>query len=158
MENGVGQEPGTPELPPSEGAPAPRPPRARPRLVFHTQLAHGSPTGRIEGFTNVKELYAKIAEVFSISPTEVRGLGRGEGAVHPKRGMPTLGHRLCPALPWVPSCLQMQPQNDLEKRCLILGLSQLLWGVVEWLRASVSPRHTGRELGLPIPWLMLAPA
>ncbi|NXJ28567.1 GIPC3 protein, partial [Dicrurus megarhynchus] len=36
-----------------------------------TQLAHGSPTGRIEGFTNVKELYAKIAEVFDISPTEI---------------------------------------------------------------------------------------
>ncbi|NXA22688.1 GIPC3 protein, partial [Ibidorhyncha struthersii] len=45
--------------------------RARPRLVFHTQLAHGSPTGCIEGFTNVKELYAKIAEVFGISPTEI---------------------------------------------------------------------------------------
>ncbi|XP_016159893.1 PREDICTED: PDZ domain-containing protein GIPC3 [Ficedula albicollis] len=52
MENGVGQEPGTPESAP-------------------TQLAHGSPTGRIEGFTNVKELYAKIAEVFDISPTEI---------------------------------------------------------------------------------------
>ncbi|XP_009960319.1 PREDICTED: SWI/SNF-related matrix-associated actin-dependent regulator of chromatin subfamily E member 1-related, partial [Leptosomus discolor] len=43
---------------------------SRSGLVFHTQLAHGSPTGRIEGFTNVKELYAKIAEVFGISPTE----------------------------------------------------------------------------------------
>ncbi|NXM94590.1 GIPC3 protein, partial [Sylvia borin] len=68
MENGVGQEPGTPEPP---GPAAPRAPRTRPRLVFHTQLAHGSPTGRIEGFTNVKELYAKIAEVFNISPTEI---------------------------------------------------------------------------------------
>ncbi|XP_068089944.1 PDZ domain-containing protein GIPC3 [Hyperolius riggenbachi] len=46
-------------------------PRVKPRLVFHTQLAHGSSTGRIEGFTNVKELYAKIAEVFNISPTEI---------------------------------------------------------------------------------------
>ncbi|XP_053906476.1 PDZ domain-containing protein GIPC3 isoform X1 [Cuculus canorus] len=71
MENGVGQELGTPEPAFAEGTLAPRPPRARPRLVFHTQLAHGSPTGRIEGFTNVKELYAKIAEVFSISPTEI---------------------------------------------------------------------------------------
>ncbi|XP_063309394.1 PDZ domain-containing protein GIPC3 [Pelobates fuscus] len=49
----------------------PHPPRVRPRLVFHTQLAHGSSTQRIEGFTNVKELYAKIAEVFNISPTEI---------------------------------------------------------------------------------------
>uniref|UniRef100_A0A8C5MF42 GIPC1-3 GH1 domain-containing protein n=1 Tax=Leptobrachium leishanense TaxID=445787 RepID=A0A8C5MF42_9ANUR len=35
-----------------------------PKLVFHTQLANGSPTGRIEGFTNIKELYAKIGEAF----------------------------------------------------------------------------------------------
>ena len=89
MENGAGQEPGPPEPPVTEGSPAPRAPRARPRLVFRTQLAHGSPTGRIEGFTNVKELYAKIAEVFGISPTEVRGLpGRGEGALHPPGGTP----------------------------------------------------------------------
>ncbi|NXA42663.1 GIPC3 protein, partial [Eudromia elegans] len=67
MENGEGQEPGAPEAP----AVAARPARARPRLVFHTQLAHGSATGRIEGFTNVRELYAKIAEVFGISPTEI---------------------------------------------------------------------------------------
>lgn len=55
------------------GAGLPPPPaNLRPKLVFHTQLAHGSPTGRIEGFTNVKELYAKIAEAFNISPPEVR--------------------------------------------------------------------------------------
>nr|XP_033812191.1 PDZ domain-containing protein GIPC3 [Geotrypetes seraphini] len=57
---------------PEEQPPAlPPPARIRPRLVFHTQLAHGSSTGKIEGFTNVKELYARIAEVFSISPTEI---------------------------------------------------------------------------------------
>ncbi|OCT97432.1 hypothetical protein XELAEV_18009656mg [Xenopus laevis] len=55
----------------TQGQPTPHPPRIRPRLVFHTQLAHGSSTERIEGFTNVKELYAKIAEVFNISPTEI---------------------------------------------------------------------------------------
>lgn len=50
----------------------PPPPAAlRPRLVFHTQLAHGSPTGRIEGFTNVKELYGKIAEAFQLPAAEV---------------------------------------------------------------------------------------
>ncbi|XP_036408107.1 PDZ domain-containing protein GIPC1-like [Megalops cyprinoides] len=42
-----------------------------PRLIFHTQLAHGSPTGRIEGFGNVRELYAKIGEAFGIPPAEV---------------------------------------------------------------------------------------
>ncbi|XP_062411325.1 PDZ domain-containing protein GIPC3 [Sardina pilchardus] len=62
--------PSAPPLPP--GSPPPGPPScARPRLVFHTQLAHGSPTGRIYGFTNVKELYAKIAQAFSISPAEI---------------------------------------------------------------------------------------
>lgn len=49
----------------------PPPANQRPKLVFHTQLAHGSPTGRIEGFTNVKELYNKIAEVFNLSTDEV---------------------------------------------------------------------------------------
>ncbi|KAG8555314.1 hypothetical protein GDO81_017666 [Engystomops pustulosus] len=53
----------------SPGLPPP-PVSLRPKLVFHTQLAHGSPTGRIEGFTNVKELYAKIAEAFLITPEE----------------------------------------------------------------------------------------
>ncbi|NXX38270.1 GIPC3 protein, partial [Tricholaema leucomelas] len=71
MENGVGREVEASEPPAAEGAPNARPSRPRPRLVFHTQLAHGSPTGRIEGFTNVKELYTKIAEVFGISPTEI---------------------------------------------------------------------------------------
>lgn len=62
MDSAAPREPGATETPA----------RARPRLVFRTQLAHGSPTGRIEGFTNVRELYAKIAEAFGIAPTEVR--------------------------------------------------------------------------------------
>ncbi|XP_059420010.1 PDZ domain-containing protein GIPC1-like [Carassius carassius] len=49
----------------------PPPASMRPKLVFHTQLAHGSPTGRIEGFTNVKELYSKIAEAFNLIPDEI---------------------------------------------------------------------------------------
>lgn len=63
--------PALPSAPPAPQSPPPPQPCPRPRLVFHTQLAHGSPTGRIHGFTNVKELYAKIAEVFNISPSEV---------------------------------------------------------------------------------------
>ncbi|KAJ3601414.1 hypothetical protein NHX12_032382 [Muraenolepis orangiensis] len=54
----------------AEGLPPP-PSSLRPRLIFHTQLAHGSPTGRIEGFSNVRELYAKIGEAFGIPPAEV---------------------------------------------------------------------------------------
>lgn len=61
----------------SEGLPPP-PSSMRPRLIFHTQLAHGSPTGRIEGFSNVRELYAKIGEAFGIPPSEVsRPVGHG---------------------------------------------------------------------------------
>ncbi|XP_003411170.1 PDZ domain-containing protein GIPC2 [Loxodonta africana] len=41
------------------------------RLVFHTQLAHGSATGRVEGFSSIQELYVKIAGAFEISPSEI---------------------------------------------------------------------------------------
>ncbi|XP_061593178.1 PDZ domain-containing protein GIPC3 isoform X2 [Cololabis saira] len=64
-------EPTAPPIPPPSPPPPGPPEYLRPRLIFHTQLAHGSPTGRIHGFTNVKELYTKIAEVFDISPSEI---------------------------------------------------------------------------------------
>lgn len=44
----------------------------RPQLVFHCQLAHGSPTGFVSGFSNVRELYQKIAEYFEFPASEVR--------------------------------------------------------------------------------------
>lgn len=44
---------------------------SKPKLVFHCQLAHGSPTGLISGFTNVKELYSKIAECYDMQSNEV---------------------------------------------------------------------------------------
>ncbi|XP_046831788.1 PDZ domain-containing protein GIPC3 [Vespa crabro] len=40
-------------------------------LVFHCQLAHGSPTGLISGFSNVRELYQKIAECYDIPSEEI---------------------------------------------------------------------------------------
>jgi len=43
----------------------------RPRLLFHCQLAQGSPTGIISGFTNVKELYKKIAECYDMVPSDI---------------------------------------------------------------------------------------
>lgn len=43
----------------------------RPKLVFHCQLAHGSPTGLISGFSNVKELYNKIAECYEVNANEI---------------------------------------------------------------------------------------
>uniref|UniRef100_A0A673N709 PDZ domain-containing protein GIPC3-like n=1 Tax=Sinocyclocheilus rhinocerous TaxID=307959 RepID=A0A673N709_9TELE len=65
-EENQGAVPSAPPLPQEP------PPCPRPKLVFHAQLAHGSPTGRIHGFTNVRELYARIAEVFNISASEVQ--------------------------------------------------------------------------------------
>lgn len=46
----------------------------KPQLVFHCQLAHGSPTGLISGFGSVKELYQKIAECYDFPVDEVRPL------------------------------------------------------------------------------------
>jgi PDZ domain-containing protein GIPC len=43
----------------------------RRKLLFHCQLAHGSPTGIISDFVNVRDLYRKIAECYDIDPSEV---------------------------------------------------------------------------------------
>ena len=45
--------------------------QTRPKLVFHCQQAHGSPTANISGFSNVKELYAEIAKAFQMDVTDV---------------------------------------------------------------------------------------
>lgn len=42
-------------------------PKKQPKWNFYCQLAHGSPTGIISGFTNVREMYDKIAECYDIS-------------------------------------------------------------------------------------------
>lgn len=84
------------------GAGLPPPPAGlRPKLVFHTQLAHGSPTGRIEGFGNVRELYGKIAEAFHISLPEVRAepghrSDRRTFTLVPRRQTGTSTHRTAP--------------------------------------------------------------
>ncbi|XP_073976848.1 PDZ domain-containing protein GIPC-like protein kermit [Rhodnius prolixus] len=41
------------------------------RLVFHCQQAHGSPTGLISGFSNIKELYQKISECYDFPASEI---------------------------------------------------------------------------------------
>ena len=48
----------------------------RPKWSFHCQLAHGSPTGIIAAFDNVKQLYEKIAQCYEIDPSTVRSLAR----------------------------------------------------------------------------------
>jgi len=45
--------------------------QTRPKLIFHCQQAHGSPTATISGFTNVKELYGAIAEAFKMEVTDI---------------------------------------------------------------------------------------
>ncbi|XP_016970221.1 PDZ domain-containing protein GIPC3 [Drosophila rhopaloa] len=47
------------------------PEKSKPPLVFHCQLAHGSPTGLIHDFSSVRELYQKIAECFDISEKDI---------------------------------------------------------------------------------------
>jgi len=41
------------------------------KLVFHCQQAQGSPTGLISGFTNVRELYQKIADCYKMPVEDV---------------------------------------------------------------------------------------
>ncbi|XP_068630318.1 PDZ domain-containing protein GIPC3 [Battus philenor] len=41
------------------------------QLVFHCQQAQGSPLGLISGFSNVKELYQKIAECYDFPPEDI---------------------------------------------------------------------------------------
>ncbi|KAK2505862.1 hypothetical protein MC885_016731 [Smutsia gigantea] len=55
----------------ARGTGPPKPSVATRVLVFHTQLAHGSATGRVEDFSSIQELYDKIAGVFEISPSEI---------------------------------------------------------------------------------------
>ncbi|CAN8004567.1 unnamed protein product [Ixodes hexagonus] len=43
----------------------------KPKLVFHCQQAQGSPTGIISGFSNIKELYLKIAECYDFPATDI---------------------------------------------------------------------------------------
>lgn len=45
---------------------------SRKELLFHTQLAHGSSTKEVNDFSNVKELYQKITEIFGLGNNEVR--------------------------------------------------------------------------------------
>ena len=70
-----------PRVPPplpeaSNGVPAARPhPQSmipsRRELLFHCQLAHGSATKQVKDFSNVKELYLKIADAFELNKDDV---------------------------------------------------------------------------------------
>ena len=74
VDHGGGGKATTPTLPPPPVEPR-APPQSmipsRYELVFHCQLAHGSPTKEIKDFSNVKELYARMAEVHGITSADV---------------------------------------------------------------------------------------
>lgn len=58
----------------------------KPSLVFHCQLAHGSPMGLISDFNNVRELYQKIAECYDLPAEEVSTSSRNwRGLLKEKR-------------------------------------------------------------------------
>lgn len=67
----VDSEAAAPAAPPPAAAAAPAGAGSASRLQFHAQLAHGSPTGRVEGFGSARELYTKVAEAFGIAPAEI---------------------------------------------------------------------------------------
>ncbi|CAG0915725.1 unnamed protein product, partial [Notodromas monacha] len=63
---------GKPQQPPSQTQQQPQiVPVTRPKLQFHCQLAHGSPTGILAGFSNVKELYQMIASCYNLPVSEI---------------------------------------------------------------------------------------
>ena len=45
-------------------------------MVFHVQLAHGSPTRQVRDFTNVKQLYESIAKAFALVELDLSPQGR----------------------------------------------------------------------------------
>ncbi|CAG9832885.1 unnamed protein product [Diabrotica balteata] len=57
--------------------PVPRPPVSpvspvtRSTLQFYCQLAHGSPTAFVSGFSNIKELYERIGECFNLPASDI---------------------------------------------------------------------------------------
>ena len=69
--DGQPQHARTPPKVPHEKAEGATNGKTPPKFIFYCQLAHGSPTCEIQGFTNVKELYAKISESFKIDINKV---------------------------------------------------------------------------------------
>ncbi|XP_036112761.1 PDZ domain-containing protein GIPC2 [Molossus molossus] len=97
------------------------PPVRPPRLVFHTQLAHGSATGRVESFSSIRELYARIAGVFEIAPSEIL------------------------------YCTLNTPKVDMEKLLgSQLGLEDFIFAHVKGIKKEVNVYKSEDSLGLTI--------
>ncbi|XP_005083670.2 PDZ domain-containing protein GIPC2 [Mesocricetus auratus] len=99
----------------------PGPPAPARRLVFHAQLAHGSATGRVEEFSSIQELYAKIASAFEIQPSEIL------------------------------FCTLNTPRIDMEKLLGgQLGLEDFIFAHVKGIRKEVNVYKAEDSLGLTI--------
>ncbi|XP_006888673.1 PREDICTED: PDZ domain-containing protein GIPC2 [Elephantulus edwardii] len=93
----------------------------RRKLVFYTQLAHGSPTGRVEDFSSIQELYTKIAGAFEISPSEIL------------------------------YCTLNTPKIDMEKLLGVqLGLEDFIFAHVKGIEKEVNVYKSEDSLGLII--------
>jgi len=57
--------------PPSQPQPTEDQQKEANKLTFHAQLAHGSPTAKLESFTNLKQLYNSIAVAFNVQVEEI---------------------------------------------------------------------------------------
>ncbi|KAL0604033.1 PDZ domain-containing protein GIPC2 [Plecturocebus cupreus] len=134
------------------------------KLVFHAQLAHGSATGRVEGFSSIQELYAKIAGAFQISPSEVRRQVLSLARLSPRRagfGGPRRverrfpeGQIRCPVDPPGVSRGDVSGPSREGKRWRLTSLPRLeCSGVVidhcsfKFLGSSNSPASTSRVAG-----------
>lgn len=140
----------------SEGLPPP-PSSMRPRLIFHTQLAHGSPTGRIEGFSNVRELYAKIGEAFGIPPSEVShpddcdGCEDKWGCFSSPREEALSYFFCCFVLPQVMFCTLNTHKVDMDK--LLggqIGLEDFIFAHIKGQRKEIEVYKGEDALGLTI--------
>lgn len=63
--------PPPPEIPKASAASPDPAYHVQKELIFRCQLAHGSATKEIKDFTNVKDMYTRIADAFNISPREI---------------------------------------------------------------------------------------
>lgn len=72
------------------------------QLVFHCQLAHGSQTGFITGFSSVRELYQKIADYYEFPVEEVqyRVLIVVVIVASPSHSCRCVPHALCTYVDW----------------------------------------------------------
>ncbi|KAJ8793473.1 hypothetical protein J1605_019307 [Eschrichtius robustus] len=115
------------------------------RLVFHTQLAHGSATGRVENFSSIRELYAKIAGVFEISPSEFFASVLSVRPLCLKLELPESESLL------ILYCTLNTPKVDMGKLLgAQIGLEDFIFAHVKGIKKEVNVYKSEDSLGLTI--------